>query len=389
MKDKKIKDIPSAVLQDQPTATNLMADIKNLSVEDLIVVYAYAEAIVETVREPLIILDKDLNIKSANKAFFDTFQVNKKETYNKPIFTLGNGQWDIPELKKLLLDILPKDNFLYDYEVGHKFEDIGEKIMLLNARRIILEGQNTHLILLAIEDVTDKRKIEHQKDDFIAIASHELKTPLTSIKLLTQVLKMQTIKNADEKSIAITEKIEAQVNRLTDMMTSFTNVYKLQTSAMELNAVSINVYKMVQDVLETFELISETHTVKLLGTTKKKIVADKERLEQVLINLISNAIKYSPDAKKVVVKIKNDKKNLSISVQDFGIGIPKDQQAKIYNRFYRIKGVTEKNIEGLGLGLFISNQIVKEHGGVIKLKSTKNAGSTFTVVLPYKPVKKI
>jgi signal transduction histidine kinase len=349
-KDKKIKDIPSAILQEQSAGANLMADIKNLSVEDLIVVYAYAEAIVETVREPLIILDKDLNIKSANKAFFETFQVNKKETYNKPIFTLGNGQWDIPELKKLLLDILPKDDLLFDYEVSHKFEDIGEKVMLLNARRIILEGQNTHLILLAIEDVTEKRKIEHQKDDFIVIASHELKTPLTSIKMLIQVLKTQQMKGTDEKSIAIAEKIEAQVNRLTDMMASFTNVYKLQTSSLELNPVSINVNKMVNDVVETFELISETHAVKLQGMTKKKLIADKERLEQVLINLISNAIKYSPDAKKVVVKIKDDKKNLSISVQDFGIGIPKDQQSKIYNRFYRVKGGSEKNIEGLGLG---------------------------------------
>jgi signal transduction histidine kinase len=314
--------------------------------------------------------------------------VNKKETYNKPIFTLGNGQWNIPELKKLLLDILPKDDRLFDYEVNHKFEDIGEKIMLLNARRIVLEGQNTHLILLAIEDVTEKKKIEHQKDDFIAIASHELKTPITSIKLFTEVLKMHLIKTADEKSIDMIEVIEAQVNRLTEMMTSFTNVYRLQTSNLELNTVSVNVSKMISDVVKTFQLISPTHSIKLLGNTKKKLIADKARLEQVLINLISNAIKYSPEAKKVVVKIKNDKKNLFISVQDFGIGIQKDQQSKIYNRFYRIKGASDKNIEGLGLGLYISSQIIKEHGGEIKLKSQKNKGSTFTIILPFKPTKK-
>jgi signal transduction histidine kinase len=389
MKAKKIKDIPSAVLQEKSTSANLIADIKNLSVEDLIVVYAYAEAIVETVREPLIILDKDLNIKSANKAFFEMFQVNKKETYNKPIFAIGNGQWDIPELKKLLLEILPKDNLLFDYEVTHKFEDIGEKIMLLNARHIILEGQNTHLILLAIEDVTEKRKLEHQKDDFIAIASHELKTPLTSIKLFTEVLKMEHMEDAEDDALAVVEIIESQVKRLINMMASFTNVYKLQTRNLNLNPVSINVNKMVRDVVKTFELISKTHSVKLIGASKKKLIADKERLEQVLINLISNAIKYSPEAKKVVVKIKDEKNNLLISVQDFGIGIPKDQHEKIYNRFYRIKGATEKNIEGLGLGLYISSQIVKEHEGEIRLKSTKSGGSTFTLVLPYKPAKKM
>jgi len=379
--------IPSAILEDKPSASNLLSDIKNLSVEDLIVVYAYAEAIVETVREPLIILDKDLNIKSANKAFFETFEVNKKETYNKPIFELGNGQWDIPELKKLLLEVLPKDNFLYDFEVTHMFESIGQKVMLLNARRIVLEGQNTHLILLAIEDVTEKKKIEHQKDDFIAIASHELKTPLTSIKMLVDVLKMQNKKNGDEKSVAIIEKVESQVNRLNDMMASFTNVYKLQTGNTELNKVSINVNKLVTDVVETFQLISETHSIKLLGTAHKKLSADKERLEQVLINLISNAIKYSPEADKIVVKIKEDKENLIISIQDFGIGIPKDQQTKIFNRFYRVKSTDKETVEGLGLGLFISSEIVKEHNGNIKIKSEKNKGTTFTIALPYKMVK--
>ncbi|MDQ3076453.1 MAG: cell wall metabolism sensor histidine kinase WalK [bacterium] len=388
MIQKKKNKIPSAILQDTPSSSSLLSDIKNLSVEDLIVVYAYAEAIVETVREPLIILDKELSIKSANKAFFETFEVNKIETYNKPIFELGNGQWNIPELKKLLLEILPKDNFLYDFEVTHMFESIGQKIMLLNARRIVLEGQNTHLILLAIEDVTEKKKTEHQKDDFIAIASHELKTPLTSIKMLVEILKMQHKENGDTKSATIVEKVESQVNRLTDMMASFTNVYKLQTSNMELNKVSINVTKLVTDVVETFQFISETHSIKLLGTANKKLFADKERLEQVLINIISNAIKYSPQADKVVVKIKEDKKNLMISIQDFGIGIRKDQQTKIFNRFYRIKGTEKISIEGLGLGLFISSEIVKDHNGTITLKSEKNKGTTFTISLPYKMVKK-
>lgn len=383
MNGNKIDDIPSSILQEKSGGANLIADIKNLSVEDLIVVYAYAEAIVETVREPLIILDKDLKIKSANKAFFEMFKVDKSETYNKSIFILGNGQWNIPELKSLLLDILPKDNLLFDYEVTHIFEDIGEKVMLLNARRIVLEGQNTHLILLSLEDVTEKRKIEHQKDDFIAIASHELKTPLTSIKLLSQVLSTQLLKGIDKKSIEIAEKIESQVNRLTVMMASLTNVYKLQTSKLELHKEPIDVNKMVCDVVDTFKLISDLYEIKLVGTTKKRLVADKERLEQVLVNLISNAIKYSSESKEIVVKITDDEKNVMISVQDFGVGIPKDQQEKIYNRFYRINNPSRKEIEGLGLGLFISNQIVKEHQGEIRLKSIEGEGSTFTIVLPY------
>lgn len=170
-----------------------------MTVEDVVVVYAYAEAIVETVREPLIILDEQLRIKTANKSFFDKFKVEKKETYNKLIFDLGNGQWDIPLLKKLLKEILPKSSYFNDYEVSHKFEDIGERTMLLNARRIVLEGHKTELILLAIEDMTDQKLIDKQKDDFIGIASHELKTPLTSIKALCKFCKVITRKQMIKK----------------------------------------------------------------------------------------------------------------------------------------------------------------------------------------------
>ena len=226
--------IPPSILVNKPDAAKLLKDIRNLTVEDVVVVYAYAEAIVETVREPLVILDEQLRIKTANKSFFDTFKVNKKETYNKLIFELGNGQWDIPSLRKLLTQLLPKSTHFKDYEVSHEFEDIGERTMILNARRIVLEGHKTELILLAIEDITARKLIDKQKDDFIGITSHELKTPLTSIKTFIQILQKNNKSTTDKKNTFLLDKVANQVERMEDMMASFINVYRIQTGKLEL-----------------------------------------------------------------------------------------------------------------------------------------------------------
>ncbi|MES2436782.1 MAG: ATP-binding protein [Patescibacteria group bacterium] len=365
-------------------------DIKNLTVEDVVVMFAYAEAIVETVREPLVILNEDLCIKTANKAFFEMFEVKKSETYNKKIFDLGNGQWDIPPLKKLLLEILPKDSVFNDYEVTHHFEDIGTRTMMLNARRIVLEGHQTELILLAIEDVTEQRRIEKEKDDFIAMASHELKTPLTSIKMFIQLLQKRHKKDKDINSLFISNKIDSQIDRLSSMMSSFLNVYSIQSGTMAMHRNHFLLDKAVHEEVETFQYSTDTHKITVSGSTGIKIFADKERISQVLINLLTNAIKYSPDSKKIAIKISKNKTDIIISVQDFGMGIARDQQEKIFERFYRTNGKKEREIKGLGLGLYITSEIIKSHGGKIWLESKVGTGTTFFFSLPiHKTPKKL
>lgn len=374
--------IAEHIMKDNPSAVELLSDIKNLTVEDVVVIYAYAEAIVETVREPLVILDGKLRIKTANKSFFDTFKVNKKETYNKLIFDLGNGQWDIPSLKKLLTQILPKSVHFKDFEVSHTFEDIGTRTMILNARRIELEGHETELILLAIEDITARKLIDKQKDDFIGITSHELKTPLTSIKSYIQILQAHNKLAKDKKNIFLLEKVANQIERMEHMMASFINVYTMQTGKLALKKQHFSLEELMKDILETFDYITETHTIERLGKYTELIYADKERISQVLINLLTNAIKYSPKANKVIVEVKKSGQEIIISVQDFGMGIPKEQQDKIFERFFRVKGNKEKNIQGLGLGLYIAHEIIKEHKGRMWVESRVSKGATFFFTLP-------
>lgn len=381
MKNKKDK-LPSLILEDAKNSVGFFKAVEDLTVEDVVVIYAYAEAIVETVREPLIILDGDLRIKTANKSFFDAFKVTKEETYDNLIFNLGNGQWDIPELKKLLKEILPTNSHFENYEVTHNFNDIGMKTMILNARRIILEGYKTELVLLAIEDVTHKKIIEKHKDDFIGVASHELKTPLTSIKSYVQILQDHHTKTKDEKSIYMLDKIAKQIDRMEHMMKSFLNVYTLQTGKLELHKEHFFIDDLLEEIVETFKYTTDTHHIVRRGKKIGKIYADRERIAQVLVNLLTNAIKYSPQSDKIIITTKKNAHSFTISVQDFGIGIPKEQQPMIFERFFRAEGKEEKKIEGLGLGLYIAHQIIKEHKGEMGVESKDGKGSTFYFTLP-------
>jgi PAS domain S-box-containing protein len=342
----------------------------------------YAEAIVETVREPLVVLDGKLRVITANRSFYKIFHVNKKATENKLIYRLGNGQWDNPKLRQLLEKILPRKTFFQDFEIEHDFPEIGRRIVLLNARKVIQKNNNEPMILLVIEDITEKKHIEQQKDDFISIASHELKTPVTSMKLYAQLLQKHPLITSDKKASHMLAQMDSQMNRLTELMASFMNVYKMRNGKLRLKKQRFQLEDLITEVIGNFQYTISSHVVKRTDTTKVKVHADKARIHQVLVNLISNAVKYSPDADKVKVSQKPDAKKVTVSIQDYGMGIPIEEQKRIYERFFRAKGKKEGDIPGLGLGLYISSEIVKQHGGELWAKSKEGKGSTFYFSLP-------
>jgi signal transduction histidine kinase len=384
MKQKLPKKISASKLKNPVVAVDLMQNIRNLTVEDVVVTYAYAEAIVETVREPLVIIDGDLKIKTANKSFFEMFKVSKHETYNKYFYEIGNGQWDIPPLKKLLSKILHHNSNFSDYKVEHDFHGIGKKTMLLNARRIVLEGHKTELILLAIEDITERSLIDKQKDDFIGIVSHELKTPLTSAKAFVQILQMHNKKTKDQKNTELLNKVLVQLNRMDTFMASFLSAYTLQTGKIQLHKTHFNLDHLIQNIIETIHTTNKSHQIEFEDRNTKTVLADKERVAQVLTNLLTNAIRYSPHAHKVNVSFAVSPTDIRISIQDYGKGIPKEQQRIIFDRFYRVKIKEDESVNGLGLGLYIAHEIVMAHKGKMWVESTLGKGSTFYFTLPLK-----
>lgn len=344
----------------------------------------YSEAIVDTVKLPLVVLNKDLKVLTANRAFYDTFKLEVKETENVTIYKLNNNAWDLPKLKVLLEKILLKNTSFDNYEMEIELPHIGSRVLQLNARRTYRQVNNTEAILLAFEDISDRKLLEKQKDDFIAIVSHELKTPLTGILLFSKHLEKHLTQKNDVKGLYYQSKIASQTERLTQLMASFVNVYSIQNGKLLLRKTNFDIKELIYSVVTDFQYTNESHTIIHKELRKIVIYADKERISQVLINLISNALKYSPNSDKIIIDLYENKKEVVISVQDFGSGISREEQKKIFDRFFRVKSETENKISGLGLGLFISAEIVNRHSGKIWVESIHGNGSTFYFSIPLK-----
>lgn len=341
----------------------------------------YLSSIVETIRESLLVMDKDYKILSANQHFLSTFKVTLNDTKGKLLYELGNGQWDIPELKTMMEEILPSNNPVLDYEVEHEFPHIGRKLMLLNAHRVELEGQFKDRILLAIEDITERKAIEQRKDDFLSIASHELKTPLTTVIGYMQMIKRLMPENASEKFKTVVNKTGTYVDRLNQLLSELLDVSRIQTGNIELHKDSFDFDKMIYDAVEGIQTAIPNHQITLKGKTELMFNGDESHLIQVVNNLISNAIKYSPDSNQVEVYISKVSNFIKVSIKDHGMGIKEEELKKIFQRFYRV-GEIQKNYPGMGIGLYICDQIIKNHGGTLWAESKPGLGSVFSFTLP-------
>jgi len=347
--------------------------------EQLLEARDYAQAIIRTVQVPLLILDKDLRIKTANRSFQQMFMVTEEETVGKFVYDLGNGQWNIPALRKLLNEILPKNNIFDNYELEHTFPLIGHKTMLLNARKFIKDGEN---ILLAIEDITDSKDVEKQKDMFIGIASHELKTPITTLKSYAQILEKRLTQNGESKDTYLVQNICKQTDRLTNLINDLLDTSKIQAGKLTLEKKRFDLQALVSKTIEDLQQVTESHRIIKEGEIRELVYGDQSRVEQVLVNLITNAVKYSPKANSVTVMLASDTENAIVSIRDTGFGIAEKDQDKVFERFFRAADKREKNVAGFGLGLYIAAEIVKGHGGKLWVDSTLGKGSTFHFTLP-------
>ena len=346
--------------------------------------YLFAGALIDAIHEPIVILDKDLTIQAANSVFFNVFKVSPQGTLQRNINILGNKNTQMRRLINRLRKLDYKKTSFKEFELKYTFTKIGERIMLINAKHIMYDHEQSDLILLTIEDITQRKLIEQQKDDFVGYVTHELKTPLTSLSVFIQILQGYHEKTKDKRSQYLLTKAAGQVERLTTLLSSFNNVYKAQNGMLEIKKTKFNLDMVVHEAVETFQYTTTTHTITIKGKLTKQISADRERIRQVISNLLINAIKYSPNADTIVVALKETPKDVTVSVQDFGIGIPKSQQERVFERFFRVKAKEKYNIKGLGLGLYITREIIKTHKGKLWVESTEGKGSTFSFSLPVK-----
>jgi two-component system CheB/CheR fusion protein len=361
----------------------------------------YAESAVETVRESLVVLDSELCIESANQSFFRTFHVEPAESIGKSIFDLGNRQWDIPRLRTLLEELLPQNSSFENFEIEHEFPLIGQRTMLLNARRIHTPAGKTQRILLAIEDLTEARKLTNrasqleqavsertaeltatnkQLEAFVYTVAHDLRAPLRAMQGFSAVL-------VEESGAALSETgrdFAARINRaalfmdalLADLLT-FSRV-----SQQRMDLISVNLEAVVQSVLFRLEKeIQEKNAKMEILAPWPTVLGHETMLGQVVFNLVSNALKFATLNVQPLIRLRTEEYDglIRVWVEDNGIGIAPEHQEQIFRPFMRLNG---ESYGGTGIGLAIVQKGVERMGGRVGLESTPGQGSRFWFELP-------
>jgi signal transduction histidine kinase len=237
----------------------------------------------------------------------------------------------------------------------------------------------TTLLLAAM--MAERWVSEQRKDEFISMASHELRTPLTSLQGYTQLLQRQLAGYDHPRALHALAIMETQTRRLSRMIADLLDLSKIQAGKLTFTEATLDMDTLVREVAEQLQQTSTQHQIAIEGNMSGTIVADRERLGQVLNNLLTNAIKYSPESERIIIRLSSTAESLTVGVQDFGMGIPVKEQKKVFERFYRV-GRHRQSTAGLGIGLYIAYQIVEHYKGRLWVESVEGQGSVFFFSLP-------
>jgi two-component system, chemotaxis family, CheB/CheR fusion protein len=327
--------------------------------------------------------DNDLKITAWNIGATRIFGYAPQEIIGKKVemlFTpedLANGEFE-KEMKSI------RETGKSENERWHLRKD-GSRFFASEIVNSMKEGKRGYVKIA--RDMTANKLIEQHKDEFIAIASHELRTPVTSIKAYSELI-IEMLGEDDQSNVQnLASKLGLQVNRLTQLVSDLLDTTRLTSGHLSLSKIELDVNEVIKECRESLEEVTATHLVRVQTGDVPHIYADKQRILQVLTNLVSNAIKYSPKGSEVTISTERQDGSVLISVEDSGIGISADSQKMLFEKFSRAGNETINSLPGIGLGLYITSQIVKMHGGTITVDSKEGRGSRFTLSLPV-PVKR-
>jgi signal transduction histidine kinase len=279
-------------------------------------------------------------------------------------------------------------NFQFKHHIKSK-DEIGVLFNNLQVMSQKLEKYQKHLlsgIKKEREELRRQKEIEDQKNSFLSMASHELKTPITSLRIYAQLIKKGMEKNNHEVCKLYLQKIEDQADRLSRLVTSLLEVAKWQIGNIPFKFSHFNLSETIGSAVEVAQKQSKKHKISLTSNLSNMTYGDEDRIHQVITNLLSNAIRYSPNSEPIEVSITQAKSQVTVSIRDYGIGIEKKLQSKIFDRYYRAKSAHDMNFPGLGIGLYISMEIIKKHHGRIWVKSSRGKGAVFSFTLPLHPI---
>ena len=320
------------------------------------------------------------DVKYYNKTVIDYSGLSIEQLQNDGWLQVVHPDDREENLKQWLYSVTTGEPFLFE----HRFRRHDGEYRWQLSRAVPQKDNKGHIQMWVgtSTDIDDIKKHDQQKDDFIKMASHELKTPVTTIKGYVQLLLKMNAGGKDAFLSSSLQTIDKQIFKLTKLITDLLDVTKIETGSLELNKELFPLTGLIKEIAEELETTIQTHRIRFGKTANPMVFADKDRIAQVFINLFTNAIKYSPRAREVLVDITEENGQIIIAVKDAGIGISKDDLSRIFERFYRATGKDEKTFPGFGIGLFIVNEIINLHQGKIWAESEKDKGSVFYVSLP-------
>jgi len=372
---------------------------------------AYAEDVLRTVRDPLIVLSADLCIHSANDAFYHTFKVSPVETEGRSLFELGNGHWNMPKLRELLEELIPQNKFFNDFEVTHDFERIGRRIFLVNGRVLKEAEGRPVMILLGIQDITERKWTEealaraqrelqqhaqglegtvaertvalretvHELEAFSYSMSHDLRAPLRAMNNFAQILRDSYAAQLDATGRDYLQRISdsaARLDRLIQDVLNYTRVLRAQVPL-----VLLDLDKLVRVLVESYPDWQPPQVDIQIEGTLPLVLGHEGFLTQCVSNLLNNAIKFVAPGVQPRIRIWAEPREtrVRINFQDNGVGIAVENRSRIFRMFERIHPAAE--YEGTGIGLTIVRKAIERMGGKVDFESEPGQGSKFWIEL--------
>lgn len=339
-------------------------------------------------------LDADIKVVSANRSFYQTFKVSPEEAKGRLVYDLGNRQWDIPKLRELLEEVLPKNTSVNDFEVEHAFETIGRRIMLLNARRIYAEANKPRMILLAIEDITERRKAERdlaihrehleavnqELEAFSYSVSHDLRAPLRHIDGFTRLLAEHLGPSLDATGRRYLTKVSGSARQMVELIDDLLGFSHIGRA--ELRSTRLDFSGLVQEVLRFLEPETAGRAIEWVISALPAGQGDPQLLRLVFQNLIGNALKYTrPNHRaRIEIAVSRARDEIIFSIRDNGVGFDMRHVERLFGVFQRLHSDAE--FEGTGIGLANVKRIVQRHGGRVWAEGAVGEGACFYFSLP-------
>ncbi|MGH7858871.1 MAG: ATP-binding protein [Candidatus Binatia bacterium] len=363
----------------------------------------YAESIVTTMREPFLVLDQSLRVMTASRSFCKDFGVTPEETEGRLLYDLGNGQWNIAELRRLLEEVLPRASSFDDFVVEQDFEHVGRRTMLLNARSLIREAGQSPLILLAIEDVSVGKRLEvlqkrvmelteaeRSRNQFLAMLAHELRNPLAPLRNAARILRSPEADVA--RAQRAREIIDRQIENMARMIDDLLDVSRITQGKIRLRKDPVELVAVLSRAVESSRDDIDARGQDLVVSLPREPVyveADAARLEQIFANLLNNAAKFSDRGGHIWLTVEtadgaaDSSEEITVRVRDDGIGIAPQMLPRVFEVFIQADRSLERAHGGLGIGLTMVKSLVEAHGGRVEAHSRGiGQGSEFVVRLP-------